>query len=64
MGLADIEREIIIEARKLLKNQRLRLKDLLEWSTAKVVVNEDEVVVQLPGIGVEAAFPKSCDKRG
>ena len=63
MSLATLERAIVISARGVLNNPKLRLKDLLEWSTSKVKSREGEVAVYVPDPGAWAVFPKACDKR-
>ena len=63
MSLRSLERAVVFEARIILKNRRVRLKDLLEWSSGKPTVGEGEVSIDIPKYGVTAVFPKACDKR-
>ena len=64
MSLATLEREIVGEARVVLKNPKLRLKDLLEWSTGDIKTGEGEVTIRIgAGLNVNATFPAACDKR-
>lgn len=65
MSVRDIERAIVAEARVVLCNQKLRLKDLQEWSSATIPPQDSEVVIVVDAFGarIYAAFPKSCDRR-
>lgn len=67
MSLRTLESEILRELRVTIKNSKFRLRDLSEWSNIKSVVQgnlrEDEVMVQLPDLGLWCAFPKEYDKR-
>ena len=62
MSMRDLERQLIEEVRELTGRKKLRLKDLLEWSTSENVVRgnaaEGEVVVHCPKIGVWACVPE------
>ena len=62
MSIASFERELVDEARRILKNPKLRKKDLQEWSTSDIAPREDEVVIDVPRYAF-AAFKKECDKR-
>jgi len=64
MSVQGLERAIVAEARLVLKNPKVRLKDLMEWRTVEVKPHDGEVAIRLPNSGVWAAFPASCDKRG
>lgn len=67
MSLATLHRAIVAEAREVVKNRRLRLKDLHEWSTSEDPVRfhlaDDEVALYLPLMRVWIAIPKAADKR-
>lgn len=63
MSLATLERAITEEARSILNNRKLRVKDMQEWSTGEVKPQEGEIVIFCPTIGAYAAFKKECDKR-
>ena len=64
MSIATLERAVVAGAREVLNNPKLRVKDLLEWSTSKVQPHDGEVVIFVPDLGTWAAFPKACDHRG
>ena len=65
--LATVNRAIVYEARRTLRNSRLRLKDLREWSLDPITLGIDanEVVIKVVTVFGEfyAAFPAECDKR-
>lgn len=63
MSMATLERAIIAGARTILKNSKLRVKDMQEWSTSEVTPQDGEIVVFVPDPGVYVAFKKECDKR-
>ena len=65
MSIASLERAIVYGAREVLCNPKLRLKDLLEWSTSPCQnYAPDEIMVRVPDPGAYAVFPKACDRRG
>lgn len=63
MGMREVESAITKEARIVLKNPKLRLKDVLEWSTAIIREEPGEVTVFLPEYKVHIAVLKEHDKR-
>lgn len=64
MSLTTMEREITWAARHMLNNQKLRVKDIMEWSTTEVKPGTGEVVIFLPHpLSVYVAVMKECDKR-
>lgn len=63
MSLASLEREILAEAKTAFNNKKLRLKDLLEWSTAKVKPRNGEAVLKLDDLKVNVRVAKDHDKR-
>lgn len=63
MSLATLERAIWQEAKKVLNNSKMKLRELLEWSTGTIKPQDGEVVVFLPENRVNIAVPSSCDKR-
>ena len=63
MSMATLESAILAGAREVLKNAKLRQKDIQEWSTGKVECHPGEVVVRVPDPGVWIAVNKEHDKR-
>ncbi len=63
MSMATLEREIVREAQVILKNKKLRLKDIMEWSTGEIEEVKCEVIFSIPSLGVNVAVDKAMDKR-
>lgn len=62
--MRTLESAVLREARQVLKNKKLRLEDILEWSTGAVVApDETEVVVWLPELRANVCVSKEHDKR-
>ncbi|HUW35248.1 MAG TPA: hypothetical protein VM223_26865 [Planctomycetota bacterium] len=66
MSMQTLEREILAEAKVVFNNPKLRLKDILQWSSSEKVVKDNlqagEVMASLP-IGVWICVAKAHDKR-
>ena len=64
-GMRAWEKEIWHETQAILKNTKLRLKDILEWSTGFVACDDNEIIVKLSGKnkGVSVCVKKELDKR-
>mgnify|MGYP003607585651 CR=1 FL=1 len=63
MSQRQWESMIVAEARGVLKNAKLRVKDLMEWSSAPIAAHDGEIVEYLSQIGVYVAVKVTCDKR-
>jgi hypothetical protein len=63
MSIRSLESAITSEARRHFNNPRLRVKDLMEWSTSEVKAEPGEVAERLPLNGVWVAIKHECDKR-
>ncbi len=64
MTMRDLERATWQEAKVVFNNPKLRLKDLLEWSTGDVKPeSDDEVVAILPELRLSVCIDKKHDKR-
>ncbi len=64
MTMRDLERATWQEAKVVFNNPKLRLKDLLEWSTGDVKPeSDDEVVAILPELQLSVCIDKKHDKR-
>lgn len=61
--MAAIEIEILAEAKKILKNPKLRRPDILEWAFGEVLPVQGEVVISLPAMGCNICTLKANDKR-
>lgn len=62
MGMRDLERAVLREARAVLCNPKLRLKDILEWSTGDLGPQEGETIFRVP-LGVNVAVKHEHDRR-
>ena len=56
MSLRSLEAAILLEAKKVVKNSKLRQKDILEWTTGDIKPREGEKVYYLPEMGVHIAI--------
>lgn len=63
MSMTILEKAIWLEAKTVLNNPKLKLKDIQEWSTSEILFHEGEVVVQVPDLKVYIAVKVECDKR-
>lgn len=52
MSFATLERAVLAELRQVTKNSKLRLKDIMEWSTGEVKAQEGETLYFLPDLKV------------
>lgn len=55
MGMREIEAEILRELKTVAGNDKLRQKDIKEWSTGEVKVQEGEKLYFLPGLRINVA---------
>ena len=58
MSMQSLKRAILAEAKEVTGNKKLRMKDIMEWSTGTVKPEEGEIVHHLPSIGVNIAIKK------
>jgi hypothetical protein len=63
MSMRQLESAITSEARRIFNNPKLRVKDLMEWSTGQIKPQDGEVVERMPLNGVYVAIKAECDKR-
>ena len=64
MSLKSLESMIAREARGVLKNPKLRVKDLTKWSSLPIKkANDEEIVEHLPVSNTYIAVKADCDKR-
>ena len=55
MGMKELEREILAEARTVTGNEKLKMKDIMEWSTGDVKAEEGETLYVLPSLSINIA---------
>ena len=63
MSMRSLESAITTEARIVFNNKKLRIKDLLEWSTCGIAPRATEVVELMPSNKVYVAISVEHDKR-
>lgn len=63
MSMATLERAVLAGAKITFNNPKLRMKDILEWSTGTVKAEAGEVVARVDDPGVNVAIKKEMDKR-
>ena len=63
MSLASLETAIWHEAQQVLSNPKLKKSEVLAWSSGDPGVEEGEVLIHLPGIGVNICVSEQNDKR-
>ena len=64
MSMQALERQIRLEAQKILNNPKLRNKDILAWSSGPVEAEEGEVVIRCEQLGINVCVAAEHDKRG
>ena len=55
MGMQSLKRAILAEARIVTGNKKLKMKDIMEWSTGKITSHPGEKIYQLPELCVNIA---------
>ncbi len=63
MSLKTLEREILAKAKIATNNPKLRMKDILEWSTGDVKPEEGEIVLRLDNPGVNICIKQELSKK-
>ena len=61
--LVSIESEILTEAKRVLKNPKLRRTDILEWAFGEVLPIPNAMAINLQAIGCTICTLKVNDKR-
>jgi hypothetical protein len=55
MGMRQLEAAILAELREVAKNPKLRQKDIAEWSSGAIKVQEGETLYFLPLLQINVA---------
>lgn len=55
MSVKTLENSIVRELRTVAKNDKIKLKDLMEWSTGKIKAQDGETLFFLPVLKVHCA---------
>ena len=56
MGMRELEAAVLAEAKIVTGNSKLRMKDIMEWSTGKIKPRVDEELFFLPELKVYIAI--------
>jgi hypothetical protein len=59
MGMRELEAGILRELRKETKNNKLRQKDIMEWSTSEVKAQAGERLYYLPDLKINVAIKET-----
>lgn len=63
MSMQSLERAVLAGAKELFNNPKLRMKDLMEWSTGDVKAQPGEVAAYVKNPGVNVVIAAEHDKR-
>jgi len=63
MGMRDLEKAVFKGSKTLLLNPKLKMKDIMEWSTGSLVPQEGEIVFYISSPGVYVCVKSEMDKR-
>lgn len=58
MSMQTLERAILTEAKTIIDNNKLKMKDIMEWSTGEIKPESGEVVFHLPELKINIAIKK------
>lgn len=62
MGIRELNKAMLIEAKKITGNKKLKQKDIMEWSTGNIVAQEGEKTYKLPELGIYIAAKEQADE--
>jgi len=62
MSFATLEREVLAELKQVAKNSKIRLKDIMEWSTGELKAQEGEAYFFLPNLKVHCCVKLPAKK--
>lgn len=55
MGMRELEAEILRELKEVANNNKIRQKDIMEWSTGEIKPREGETLFFLPKLHIYCA---------
>lgn len=55
----ELEKRILAEAKIITNNSKLKMKDIMEWSTGNVKAEEGETLYVLPSLSINIAVKTS-----
>ena len=56
MSMKDLERAVLEELKTFTKNPKLKMKNIMEWSTGEIKAQADEKLVKLPDLQINVAY--------
>ena len=59
MSMQSLEREILAEAKEVVGNKKLRMKDIMEWSTGEIEAQPGEKLYYLSNLSVHIAIKET-----
>ena len=62
MSFATLERAVLAELKVVAKNSKIRLKDIMEWSTGEIKPQEGETYYFLPDLNVHCCVKLPAKK--
>ena len=62
MTFASLERAVLAELKSVAKNNKIRLKDIMEWSTGEIKPQEGETYYFLPNLNVHCCVKLPAKK--
>ena len=62
MTMQTLERAILAEAKKVTGNQKLKMKDIMEWSSGEIKEFPEEEQFLLPELGINISVKKTGKK--
>ena len=63
MGIRALEASILAELKQVAKNNKLRQKDIMEWSTGEIAPQPGETLYRLPGLQINVSVKQNEVKR-
>jgi hypothetical protein len=64
MSFRELEAAVLAELRVVAKNNKIGLKDIMEWSTGETKPQEGETLFHLPGLNVNVCVKLPQPKSG
>lgn len=63
MNMKHLESQIVANARRVLRNPKIKTDDIREWRSGGCEPRADEVYLEMEYLGIGACFLKTLDKR-
>ena len=56
MSFNSLEKAVLQELRGVTNNPKLKIKNIMEWSTGYVNAQEGEILIQLPSLKINVVY--------